>query len=229
MKIVSLNTWRGACRENLAEFIRLHKDDTDIFLFQEASGETEVLRRELLKELQALSTSKDEYTTGDELYQTTIYRQGIELIAGGTFFTQHKDQGLGLWTEFLVAGERLIVCNIHGGAFPGDKEDTEYRIAQTQEILDFLQTKKGKHIVMGDFNLNPATKSITLFEETGYRNLIKLYQIETTRNEIAWASYPDNKQLWADYAFVGTDVEVKNFAVPKNAVSDHLPMILEFD
>lgn len=229
MKIVSLNTWRGECSVALKEYIETQAKDTDIFLFQEASDDMERIRSQELRGWQNVMTSKYEHLTGDDLCQATCLREGIKLLASGAFFPHDKDQGLGLWTELLVAGERYIICNIHGAAFPGDKQDTEARIAQSTEILEFLKDKPGKHIIMGDFNLFPDTHSIKMLEEYGYRNLIREYNIDTTRNEMAWKSYPDNKQLWADYTFVSGNVEVTDFQVPKNEVSDHLPMILEFD
>ena len=66
-----------------------------------------------------------------------------------------------------------------------------------------------------------------MFEDNGYKNLIKEFKIPTTRNEISWAKY-ENKQLFADFVFVSPDVKITNFSVPNNEISDHLPLILEF-
>lgn len=227
MKIISLNTWRGGCTEALREFVRTEAKDVDIFLFQEASDEMERIRSQELAGWQNMSTSKYEHTTGDDLCQTTCLHEDIQLLASGVFFPHNKDQGLGLWVDIIRGDDRYFICNIHGAAFPVEKQDTEARILQSKEILEFLRDKPGKHIIMGDFNLFPDTQSVKIFEEYGYRDLIKEYSVDTTRNEIAWAKYPDNKHLFADYAFVGPGVEVTDFQVPKNEISDHLPMILE--
>jgi endonuclease/exonuclease/phosphatase family metal-dependent hydrolase len=37
------------------------------------------------------------------------------------------------------------------------------------------------------------------------------------------------KQPFADYIFITPDIKVKNFEVPDLEISDHLPMILDFD
>jgi len=227
MKILSLNAWRGGCAEALREFVSTQARDTDIFLFQEASDEMERIRSQELQGWQNIITSKYEYLTKDDLCQMICLRDDITLLASGVFFPHNKDHGLGLWVDIMKGDERYTICNIHGAAFPADKQDTEARIAQSREILEFLKNKLGKHIIMGDFNLFPNTKSVKIFEECGYKNLIREYNIDTTRNEIAWARYPDNKHLFADYTFVGPDIEVKDFQVPKNEVPDHLPMILE--
>lgn len=227
MKIISLNTWNGKCREDLEVFIREQKETTDIFLFQEASVEMDKIRRQELKGWPSLSLQKLEVAYDDELFQMIVFRKGIRLVTAGTFFVEDDEQGLGLWAEMRMGDQSYIVCNIHGIATPVDKQDCDSRRRQSQEILDFLKGKTGKHIIMGDFNLFPETESIQTFEAHGYKNLIKDYAIETTRNELAWSLYPGNKQLWADYAFVGPGVEVTDFQVPQNEISDHLPMILE--
>ena len=75
------------------------------------------------------------------------------------------------------------------------------------------------------------TESVRMFEEAGYRNLIRDFDIKTTRNQISWDMWPDlPKQLWADFVFVSPDIKVKSFVVPEDdESSDHLPMILEVD
>lgn len=94
-------------------------------------------------------------------------------------------------------------------------------------MIDSLKNNKGIKIVGGDFNLFPETKSIKMWEEIGYRNLIKEYGIKTTRNEYAWRNYPNNKHYFSDYVFVDPSVKVTNFDVPEMTISDHLPMIVE--
>jgi len=119
------------------------------------------------------------------------------------------------------------LLHVHGMSRPGSKLDTEERLAQSRKILEVnaalpvLPT-----ILCGDFNLNPDTESIGMLDKQ-FRNLIKEYSIENTRNEISWKKY-NNKQYFADYTFASKDIKVKSFEVPYNLVSDHLPMIVEF-
>ena len=56
-------------------------------------------------------------------------------------------------------------------------------------------------------------------------NLIKKYNIKTTRHKL-YPGFENNK--FADFVFVSKGIKIKNFQVPNIAVSDHLPMILEF-
>jgi endonuclease/exonuclease/phosphatase family metal-dependent hydrolase len=129
-------------------------------------------------------------------------------------------------THFVVEDRALVVGNIHGVALPGHKLDTEMRLYQSKTILEYFAKIDSVKIIGGDFNLMPETRSIGMFDEVGYQNLIREYAIDTTRNEISWVQYP-TKQFYADFFFVSSETEVKGFEVPKNEASDHLPMILE--
>ncbi len=146
-------------------------------------------------------------------------------MSSGTLFDGVEGAGIALWSLLQIEERKLYIINVHGDSRPINKQDSEERIYQSQTIIDFLKDKAGLKIVGGDFNLFPDTQSVKMFEECGYRNLIREYNIDTTRNELAWI-YPE-KHLFADYAFVGPGVEVIDFQVPKNEISDHLPMILE--
>jgi len=85
-------------------------------------------------------------------------------------------------------------------------------------------------IIGGDFNLDLNTKSVSLFEENGYQNLIKEFCIGNTRNEVSWAQYPNHeKQHFADFLFLNSDFKINYFAVPYIEISDHLPLILEIN
>lgn len=107
------------------------------------------------------------------------------------------------------------------------------RLRQSEKIINFFNDKKGLKIIGGDFNLNPDTKSVMMFEKAGYRNLIKEFDIKSTRNKLSWKQFKNQpdfvKQYFADYVFVSSDVKVKDFTVPYNEISDHLPLILDFD
>ncbi len=225
MKIISLNAWRGQQKEELQQYVEAQKESTDIFLLQEADGAIEALRKKLIPDWLTIAADKDSSEYDECFFNASIFKDDSVTICSGVLFANGRRTAFGLWTEIAYKGETYLICNIHGLAFPGDKQDTEDRLDQTGVLLEFLSKRPGKHIIMGDFNLFPDTESILQIERAGYRNLIKEYNIETTRNEISWKMY-DNKQLWADYCFVGSGVEVVDFQVPQNLVSDHLPMEL---
>lgn len=106
---------------------------------------------------------------------------------------------------------------------PESKEDTPERLEQSDNILKFLDSYKFGKILCGDFNLNPGTKSISMLEK-GMVNLIKKYNIQNTRSNLH-----TRKDKLADYILVSRDVEVLDFKVMEDQVSDHLPLFLEFN
>ena len=127
-------------------------------------------------------------------------------------------------------GGNINVVNVHGKSIPGHKVDTPARIKQSKTIIEFLKDKNGLKIIGGDFNLMPDTKSVGMFEKAGYRNLIRDFNIQETRNRLSWEQFPDKeRQHFADYVFVSKDAMVNKFEVPYNEISDHLPQILDFE
>jgi len=136
-----------------------------------------------------------------------------------------------------ILGEKgvFMVGNVHGIAYPGSKMDTKPRLTQSRNIISALKLFSGPKIVTGDFNLLPNTRSIALLEEAELRNLIKEYGIKTTRGSLVKKLHPEyglgknNFQEFADYMFISRDISPRNFLVPDIPVSDHLPLIFEFE
>lgn len=165
--------------------------------------------------------------------QVIFAQKNLEILSSGKldiYKNTPTDTGFASYIVFKNDGKIVNLLNVHGKTRPGHKMDTPARIKQSQKIIKFMKDKSGLKIIGGDFNLNPDTKSVRLFEEAGYKNLIKDFGIENTRNKLTWEQFPnEEKQHFADYVFVSPDVNVKNFEVPYTEVSDHLPQILEFE
>ncbi len=185
-----------------------------------------------------------EYVGQMTLGNATFYKKSLPLLERGSFFVYNglnsydgKDyETLGHTAVYLSidqGSERLTIVQLHGNSQPADKLDSAKRLEQSQKVVDFLATREGEKIVMGDFNLLPETESIKMFAAAGYRNLIINYDVKTTRGSNMRRLNPEYEfgkygfQEFADYAFVSPGVEVKSFQVPDLPVSDHLPLILE--
>ncbi len=127
--------------------------------------------------------------------------------------------------------KKLWVLNIHGyhaGAGIG-KHDTPERVTQSREIIEYIESLEGEIILGGDFNLAPDTESVGILEDFGLRNLIKEYNIQSTRTSL----YPEEKRKkWphANYVFVSKGIHVQSFKVDTDSLaSDHAPMFLEIE
>lgn len=227
MKIIFLNTWNGKIRDGITEFIKKHSIDTDIFCFQEIYPEMRLLCKDMLSNYNEIHAYKD-LGDGDDFPQGTYVRKKIEVISSVIFESQ-MDRGLGINTEITFKNKIIHLCNFHGRAYPGDKLDMPGRLLQSKGLIEFYKDKNGAKIIGGDFNMLPDTESIRMFAKNGYRDLIKEFNVKTTRNRLAWKMYPDNPQYYSDYVFISPDVTIRNFSVPDIEISDHLPLILEVE
>ncbi len=259
MKLLSLNLWGGKQDRQLFDYLKKQSESADIFCFQEVftSPKADNLgtledgtRPQLFKELSELLksfngyfvlTSKNHGLTKAKLgvdhglaifarKNLAVVRREKKMIAGTKDYVFTED-----FIDFPCAvfhlklsEAGLNIFNYHGIPVPGEKLDTQDRVEASQKIAQFLSETHGAKILCGDFNLMPETKSIKILQDTGLKNLISQFGITNTRNEMSWNIYA-NKQSFADYTFVSPQIKVKNFEVPYNLVSDHLPMILEFE
>lgn len=172
-----------------------------------------------------------------------FYRKTLPVTERGDFFIYNKRNAYD-GKNYETAGHNavyigidspipLTIVGLHGNSEPAHKLDTPKRLQQSQKIIDFLSTRPGEKIVMGDFNLFPDTESVKLFETAGFRNLIKDYRITNTRGTLMRKLFPEYEkgkygfQDFADYTFITPGINVKSFEVPDLPISDHLPMILE--
>jgi len=232
MKIIFLNTWHSTMRDELYNYVKTHLSTTDIFCFQEAREEDRELYAGLFAKDFTLHAVKRTNPITDSEYGNALYvRSTIPVTASGAIFeyeTGARDIGLASYVTLDIEGAKVTVCGIHGVPLPAHKLDTPARIYQSQTLIDTFEGQDAV-VIGGDFNLLPSTKSVQLFEAHGYRNLIRDFEIPTTRNRIVFEKFPDNMQLYADYAFVSKSLSVKGFIVPEVIVSDHQPLELEVE
>ena len=104
------------------------------------------------------------------------------------------------------------------------KTDTPERIEQSQKLRMHVDKFSHSQIIAGDFNLLPETKSLSIAKE-GFRDLIDEFKISSTRSILY--NRHTNPVLFADYIFITKDLEVTQFKVLEDVVSDHLPLLLE--
>jgi len=188
--------------------------------------------------------TEPDYPGQSQLGNAIFYRKNLELIEKGDFFICHSfnNYKLGDWLslghnlvfiKLKINNQPVIICSVHGNSQPANKLDSPIRLEQSEHILKFLASQKGEKIVVGDFNLFPQTKSIKMFDEAGFQNLISDYNIKTTRGSMMRQLFPEYEQgkygfqEFADYVFVSPSIKINNFEVPDVPISDHLPLIVE--
>ncbi|MGH7218559.1 MAG: endonuclease/exonuclease/phosphatase family protein [Candidatus Microsaccharimonas sp.] len=216
----------GMLEKELLAYISHHVASTDIFCFQETNSAIRDTLSDLLSD--EFSGHHAVKQNDDTIYFVSTYiRHDIEQLSVETPLHEIPGAGIALSTTVHQEGRVVIVSNVHGAPYPGHKLDTPERLAQSHGLLQFTETHLGTHVFIGDFNLLPETESVQVFSKQGFDDLIQRFHVPTTRNSVAWDKYPDNKQLYADYAFVRSDTAIEyDFIVDDTIVSDHLPLRL---
>ena len=219
MDLVFLNTWDGQLHDELREYVHELRQSTDVFCFQEAHTTNQSAYDDLLFEGYDKYYS-EKHQPNLELANVMYVRKGIEVIRSGSLLNEGSDIGFANFVVLKQGNTETSVCNVHGIPHPGHKLDTPDRIEQSTVLLDhFAQDERV--VIGGDFNLLPEARSVKIFEERGYRNLIAEYAIQSTRNHFSLDAYPDNPQYFADYVFTSPAIGVVDFSVPSDIVSDH--------
>ncbi|MFZ1301468.1 MAG: endonuclease/exonuclease/phosphatase family protein [Candidatus Microsaccharimonas sp.] len=225
MKIVFLNVWGNEMQDSLIPFLREQAHDTPVFCLQEATSEMKQRSADVFSNYVEIAHHK--YINDHDIFcQSLFVRKDIEILDSGVLAPDDMDRGLANFVKIKLNGQEVSICNVHGRARPAEKLDNPERIAFSQSLVDFFKDATGPVIIGGDFNILPDTESIQLFARNGYQDLISEYAIDTTRNHLAWDRYP-TKLYYSDYLFVSQGLTVNHFSVPKNEISDHLPMLLE--
>ena len=169
--------------------------------------------------------------------------EGDVMIAGAKyhrnpFLDRPSDRNL-QYLRLKINDKILNILNYHGIWIKGaGKDDNEFRIEQSAKIIKFVQELGGETILVGDFNLEPDTESVGMIENVLPNNLIKSNNITSTRSSLYESIFEikvgdqtikNNGSKFADYAFVSDSVIVKSFEVPNLQISDHLPLIINFE
>ncbi|MDE1874581.1 MAG: endonuclease/exonuclease/phosphatase family protein [Patescibacteria group bacterium] len=250
MKLITLNVWGGRVSKPLALFIAAKKD-IDIFCFQEvfskaAHKDTSEATDDPGYDVDTLGTLSDLLPdhvayfcpiTGDYYGLAMFVKRGIRIVDSGeaTVYDPHENldsRSIGLdharklqWLKARCSnGEQISILNIHGHWAGKSKSDTADRLEQSKKILAVSKSLGGEQVLCGDFNLRPDTESIRMIERAGMKNLITRYNIASTRSSLY-----TREEKFADFIFVSSGVEVRDFRVLPDVVSDHSPLYLKFD
>ncbi|MBP9758696.1 hypothetical protein KBD45_03300 [Candidatus Dojkabacteria bacterium] len=124
-----------------------------------------------------------------------------------------------------VNGKKLQIINIHG-IWNTNNEGNQKTLAQSEFIINIVNKSNLPTIISGDFNLHPDTESISILNKN-FRNLIAEYSIKRTRPD--FKDTIDSGNNVVDYVFVNDQVKVNDFKVIETEISDHFPLLLNFE
>jgi len=162
----------------------------------------------------------------------------FEIVRGQNIFIQNHFTYVTDWSKWPdedcravqvvdldLNGKKLRLLNYHG-IWSKDKKGNDKTKTACEAIKAVALETTYPVIITGDFNLFPDTESISVFQPE-LRNLANEFNIKTTRrftNELSGKS-----RNVVDYIFVSKGVKVNNFQVLNNNVSDHLPLVFDFE
>lgn len=239
LKLITLNIWGGQIKQPLLDFIKSNKD-IDIFCLQEVyyKAKNKICTNEDPVELDILSEIQGLLPYHNIFFSPTVRKNyGIAICIAKYFnlmekgdFIIHKNpsyKGIGpthsrklQWVRVTINDKIYTIMNMHGLWTGTGKTDTPERILQSRKIKNFINELHDSVILCGDFNLMPNTESLKILEE-GMNNLIKSYNVESTRTR-----FYRKEEKFADYIFISAKIDVENFTVLKNEISDHAPLLL---
>jgi endonuclease/exonuclease/phosphatase family metal-dependent hydrolase len=123
----------------------------------------------------------------------------------------------------VVAGADgpLGIATFHG-LWTASKDDTPERLAQSRTVNELVAGwLPDRHILCGDLNLRPGTRSLALLAE-GRRDLVHEVGIRGTRSRLC-----PSAERYADYVLVSGSIDVARFEALDEVCSDHLPLFVE--
>jgi len=249
MKLVTLNLWGGRVGLSATlDFFRNHRD-VDIFCLQEMwsvgtqsvidtrEEHSSVVVPDLLSQIQNVLPDHQFFfrpNYRDYFGLTTFVHRKLKVENEGQLFV-YKDKGyedselIGKHARNLqylnvdVGGKPVTIINFHGLWNGKGKTDCEERILQSERISNFVGHLKNPYVLAGDFNLRPETKSLKILTDHNMRNLIVDFQIKSTRS-----NFYQKLEKFADYILTSKEIDVLDFKVLPDEISDHLALQLTF-
>lgn len=240
MKLITLNTWGGRINKPLLDFIE-RNNNVDIFCFQEmnhnATDDTldspQDEDKDLFSHIQNLLPEFTGYFspqvagTGHAIFvkkELNVGRVELHPILAEEEIVNMPDPFPRILQSLHFKDISLSVYNFHGVP-KAEKKDTPVRDLQTSRVMEIISKDNNPKIIVGDFNLNPNTRAIATFESI-FTNQIKESAYTTTRSKY----YEKLKDFpFADYIFTSPEISVLEFKVLNDEVSDHLPLLLNFE
>ncbi len=241
-----------AGREGLLNFLKRESETVDVFCLQEvwsapyehlegtSAGGLAISNQNVMTYgMQDISAvlSEYEYFFHPHLEENygllMLVKKGNTVIGSGDVFV-HKERGYvpqgdvghhARNIQFVTLeqnGKQRTIINFHGLWNGKGKGDSDDRLEQSRRIVAFIQTLPGEVVLCGDFNLLPDTESIRILEHSGLRNLVREYNVTSTRTTLY-----SKAEKFADYIFVSRGLTVKDFRVLPDEVSDHAPLVVE--
>lgn len=146
-------------------------------------------------------------------------------IADWTKWPNNQSKAVQVVDLELPNSKKLRVLNYHG-IWTKEKVGNEETLKACKQILGLAKEVNYPTIIVGDFNLFPDTSSMRVFYKD-FTSLVDTHNISTTRPRSNELSSLERNVV--DFVLVSKGVKVNSFAVLDSNISDHLPLVLDFE
>lgn len=141
-------------------------------------------------------------------------------------FNKHKNTR-NIQTCRVTLGDKVVTIANHHGYHESNSLGSANSIKSMRVVIDHLKTLREPIIFCGDLNLAPNSKSFQLIEQNfDFHNLVVQSKTESTLSNVFRIR---NLNVVCDYILTSKNIFIKEFEVSNVIVSDHRPLILEFD
>lgn len=130
--------------------------------------------------------------------------------------------------QIEIESEMITVCNLHGVWDLDGERDTEKRLTMSQIIVDQIKDKR-KVILTGDFNVQRQTKTIKNIEQHLHNVFGDSLETSFNLKHKDLEAFPGYATAVVDMIFASDDIKITDFYSPKADVSDHVPLVIEFE
>jgi endonuclease/exonuclease/phosphatase family metal-dependent hydrolase len=128
--------------------------------------------------------------------------------------------------DLLLPNSKKIRILNHHGIWTKEKIGNDETEKACKMILALAKEVNYPSIIAGDFNLFPETQSMRIFYKD-FISLVDTHSIKTTRPKSNELSHLEKNIV--DYILVSKHIKIRSFEVLDSEVSDHLPLILDFE
>ena len=245
MKIIQLNIWHGKLGELVIDF--LNEQRPDVVCLQEASdippGPTygmfvpidEIQRKTGLAHASFAPTFSYGFMRrtcrfGNAILSKYPLKQEKTVFIHGEYkndFDRAQDEynirNLQVCEAKTPDGSITIVN--HHGFHDKNPKGNERTIEALKKVAKIVGELKSPLIFCGDLNVTPDSPAMKPLNNLDLRNLTLENNLKTTLSQVHFLQQP----VTCDYIFASSDIKIKSFQVSDEIVSDHNPLILEFD
>jgi len=128
-------------------------------------------------------------------------------------------------TIIEIEGREVHAMSWHG-AWTAPPTDTDETLRQAKVVADYLKSLSGPFILGGDLNNVSGSKTVRLIGEVAINWMKDSGAVQTTHPKIH-KIVP--KGFLVDYIFSSRHFNLLSISVPEVLVSDHLPVVAEFE